>query len=627
MDGSTPARTQHQDASIGRPNPGAQFSAGIGEAARKRDGSREISLLRHLLPYLKRRKVELGFALFFLLLAAGATLALPAAARVLVDGGFSASDREATNRGFMLLIGVAIAMAVFSASRFYFVTRFGERVVADLRGDVYTRLISLSQSFFARIRTGEALSRLTVDAALIETLVTSSGSMALRNSVTITGGLAMMLATSPKLTGLVILIIPAVLVPILTVGRRVRRLSATTQDRLADAAAEASETLDAIETVQAFGREDKAAGHFKDALEASFAAALKRTETRAILTALAITIVFGGIALVLWEGARMVMSGDMTAGALTQFVILAMVIGGGAGSLAEVWGDVQKAAGATGRMMAILDEVPDIGSPAAPVSAPSSAIRGRLEFDAVGFRYPATARQDEDGSQQPIAVEDIRLVIEPGQTVAVVGPSGAGKSTLFRLALRLFDPAIGAVRLDGIDARAMDPRDWRAQFAYVSQNPALFSGTASDNIRYGAPDATEADIILAATQAEADSFIRTRLGGYDREIGDRGKALSGGERQRLAIARALVRKSPVLLLDEATSALDAENEQLVQKAFETAMSGRTTLVIAHRLATVRRADRIIVMEQGRIVETGTHDSLVAAGGLYARLADLQFTAG
>jgi ATP-binding cassette, subfamily B, bacterial len=627
MDGSTPPPQNPSAPVSGRPGTGAQFAAGLGEAARKRESSRELALLGHLWPYLKRRRTELVLALLFLVLAAAATLALPAAARILVDGGFQSGSAAATNRGFIGLIGVAVAMALFSATRYYFVTRLGERVVADIRGDVYARLIGLSQTFFTRVRTGEALSRITVDATLIETLVTSSGSMALRNAITIIGGLAMMVAVSPKLTGLVLLIIPAVLAPILLIGRRVRTLSATAQDRLADAAAEASETLDAIETVQAFGREQVAANRFQAALETSFAAALSRIQVRAILTALAITIVFGGITLVLWEGARSVMEGTMTAGALTQFVILAMVIGGGAGSLAEVWGDVQKAAGATGRMMAILDEVPEIKAPASPAVFPGGRARGRMEFDRIAFRYPVPSDATSDDRATPVAIEDIRLVIEPGETVAVVGPSGAGKSTLFRLALRLFDPLVGAVRLDGIDARDMDPDVWRAQFAYVSQNPALFSGSAADNIAYGAPDATPDAVRRAAEQAEADGFIEARLGGYDRLIGDRGRALSGGERQRLAIARALVRDAPVLLLDEATSALDAENEQLVQKAFDTAMRDRTTLVIAHRLATVRRADRIVVMDGGRIVESGTHDSLVAAGGIYARLAALQFTAG
>jgi ATP-binding cassette, subfamily B, bacterial len=600
-----------------RPSPGALQQELTAEAAAKRGRSSDLRPLTRLLPYLAKRPMDLAAAGLFLALAAGATLALPLAARALVDKGFASATEAAVNQWFAMLVGVALCMAIFSAARFYFVTKLGERVVADLRGDVYDRLISLSPSYYARVRTGEALSRLTVDATLIESLVGSSASIAIRNVVMLIGGLAMMIATSLKLTGMVLLIIPAVLIPLFTIGRRVRTLSTKAQDKVAEASAEASESLDAIETVQAFGREARARERFRFAVEASFSAARKRIAARSLMTAFAIGIVFCGISLVLWYGTRAVMNNAMTPGALTQFVFLAVLIGSGVGALAEVWGDVQKAAGATQRLSEILDEVPDIAAPANPVAA--QAIKtGRVSFDAVAFAYPT----DKDRS----ALKGVTFEVNPGETVAIVGPSGAGKSTLFKLLLRYYDPAAGTIRLDGVNARDMSPQDWRAQFAYVSQNPDLFTGTALDNILFGNGTASEDQARAAAKRAEAAPFIEARLGGYDKPIGDRGRALSGGERQRLAIARALVRDAPVLLLDEATSALDAENERLVQKAFDEAMATRTTLVIAHRLATVQRADRIIVLDQGVVAEQGTHAALIAQGGIYAHLANLQFDA-
>jgi ATP-binding cassette, subfamily B, bacterial len=600
-----------------RPSPGALQRDLNAEAAAKRARTSDLRPLTRLFPYLAKRPLDLAAAGLFLLLAAGATLALPLAARGLVDKGLASATPDMVNRWFLTLMGVALCMALFSAARFYFVTKLGERVVADLRGDVYNRLIGLSPSYFARVRTGEALSRLTVDATLIESLVGSSASIALRNSVMLVGGLAMMLTTSVKLTGMVLLIIPAVLVPIFLIGRQVRKLSTTAQDKVAEASAQASESLDAVETVQAFGQEDYARARFGEAVEASFAAAKRRIAARSLMTAVAIAIVFCGIALVLWDGTRMVMGEEMTAGALTQFVFLAVLIGSGVGALAEVWGDVQKAAGATLRLSEILDEVPDIAAPQNPVTLPK-APQGQVRFTDVAFAYPT----DPDRS----ALKGVTFEVKPGETVAIVGPSGAGKSTLFKLLLRYYDPARGAITLDGIGARDVDPRDWRAQFAYVSQNPDLFTGTALDNILFGNSNASVAQAQSAAAQAEAAPFIEARLGGYDKPIGDRGRALSGGERQRLAIARALVRDAPVLLLDEATSALDAENERLVQKAFDEAMATRTTLVIAHRLATVQRADRIIVLDKGVVAEQGTHAALIAQGGIYAHLANLQFDA-
>lgn len=607
----TPASRVVED----RPSRGALQAELTADAAAKRGRSSDLRPLTRLIPYIQRRPKDLAAAAIFLLLAAAATLALPVAARALVDRGFATATPEAVNQWFLMLVAVALCMAVFSASRFYFVTKLGERVVADLRADVYDRLIGLSPSYFARVRTGEALSRLTVDATLIESLVGSSASIAIRNLVMLAGGLSMMVVTSLKLTFMVLLIIPLVLVPLFTIGRRVRALSTSAQDRVAEAAAEASESLDAVETVQAFGREDYARSRFRQAIETSFTAARRRIAARSLMTAVAIAIVFCGISFVLWEGTRSVLAGSMTPGALTQFVILSVLTGSGVGALAEVWGDVQKAAGATQRLSEILDEVPEIAAPAAPVAFPAEA-PGLVCFKDVAFAYPS------DGERS--ALKGVSFEVKPGQTVAIVGPSGAGKSTLFKLLLRYYDPASGAIEVDGIDARDTDPITWRHRFAYVSQNPDLFTGTAMDNILFGNEGATADMAQDAARRAEAEPFILARLGGYDKAIGDRGRALSGGERQRLAIARALVRDAPVLLLDEATSALDAENERLVQKAFDEAMANRTTLVIAHRLATVQRADWIIVLEDGKVAEQGTHSELVAKGGLYAHLAKLQF---
>ncbi|GIU66740.1 ABC transporter transmembrane domain-containing protein [Candidatus Phycosocius spiralis] len=598
-----------------RPSRGALQAELIAEAATKRGRSSDLRPLLRLIPYIQRRPIDVAAAAIFLILAAAATLALPVAARALVDRGFATATPEAVNQWFLLLVGVALSMAIFAASRFYFVTKLGERVVADLRADVYDRLIGLSPSYFARVRTGEALSRLTVDATLIDSLVGSSASIAIRNLVMLAGGLSMMVVTSFKLTLMVLLIIPLVLVPLFTIGRRVRNLSTSAQDRIAEAAAEASESLDAIETVQAFGRVDYVRGRFRQAIEISFTAARRRIAARSVMTALAISIVFSGISFVLWEGTRSVLEGNMTPGALTQFVILSLLAGSGVGALAEVWGDIQKAAGATQRLSEILDEVPDIAAPLQPKCFPTESL-GWVRFKDVTFAYPS----DSDRN----ALIGVSFEVRPGQTVAIVGPSGAGKSTLFRLLLRYYDPSSGVITLDSVDARDLGPDSWRDRFAYVSQNPDLFTGTAMDNILFGNPYATPKMAQEAARRAEAEPFILSRLGGYDQAIGDRGRALSGGERQRLAIARALVRDAPILLLDEATSALDAENERLVQKAFDEAMTNRTTLVIAHRLATVQRADWIIVLDKGQVVEQGTHYDLVAKGGLYAHLAKLQF---
>lgn len=606
-----------EDVASDRPGRGAVMNESFVAEAGKRAKLRDVRPLRQLAPYLTRRRTDLFWALVFLVCAAGATLSFPLAARSLVDNGFLTGAAGAINARFIEIGVIAGALAVFSAARFYFVSKLGERVVADLRADVYAHLVGLSPGYFHRLRTGEALSRLTTDAMLIETLVGSSASVALRSAITTLGGLALLAATSPLLTGLLVLMVPAILVPVLTIGRRVRTLSTQAQDRLADASSAAAESLDGIETIQAFGREDAARNQFRAAIESAFEASRKRIFVRSMLTALAISLVFGAIAFVLWLGAHQVHAGTMTPGQLTQFVFLAILVSGSAAGLAETWGDVQKAAGATQRLMEILAERPEIAAPARPTPMPTPA-RGDIRFDNVGFSYPT--------ADDRTALRGLSFNVRPGETVALVGPSGAGKSTVFRLLLRFYDPAEGRIFVDGVEARAADPSQWRERFSYVAQDAALFSGSAIDNIRFGREAATTDEIAEAAKAAEAEPFILQRSQGYGAHLGDRAKSLSGGERQRLALARALVRHAPILLLDEATSALDAENERLIQRAIETASRDRTTLIIAHRLATVQRADRILVMDEGRIVEEGRHADLVARGGLYAKLARLQFAA-
>ncbi|MDX2277461.1 MAG: ABC transporter transmembrane domain-containing protein [Hyphomonadaceae bacterium] len=553
-------------------------------------------------------------AALFLVLSTAASLALPLAFRVVIDHGFAAGAAEAVDRAFIGLGAVAALMGIFSAARFYFVSKIGERVVADLRADVYDHLLSLSPEFFARTRTGEVLSRLTVDATLVDTLLGSSASMALRGALTVIGAAAMLVVTNAKLAGLLLLIIPAVVAPMLIFGRRVRKLAAAAQDRVADASALASESLDAIDTVQAFGREDDMRARFRGAVESAFTAARRRVFARAQLTAGATILMFTGASIVLWLGARSVLAGEMSPGMLAQFVLFAVLAAGNGAMLSEVWGDVLRASGATERLSQILAERPEIAAPAQPTPLPKPR-RGAIRFAHVSFNYP--------GSDGQRALRDFSLEVQPGETVALVGPSGAGKSTVFRLLLRFYDPQSGAVSLDGVDARDADPRDWRASFAYVAQDPHLFSLSAADNIRFGDPTAGPAQLEQFARRAEAWEFLAAR-GGLDAAIGDRGRALSGGERQRLSLARALAREAPVLLLDEATSALDANNERLVQAAIAEARKDRTTLVIAHRLATVLSADRIVVMDQGRVVEEGTHSELIAKNGVYAQLAAMQF---
>lgn len=601
----------------GRPSAGALLADQMAEAGAKRAKRRDIRPLARLIPFAMRHKGHALMAVFWLLLSTAASLGLTGLARGAIDHGFEAGGAH-LNLWFVLLGANALFLGLATAARYYFVTRTGERVIADVRKGLFGRILTLDPSFYAQMRTGEVLSRLTTDIALVETLMTTSISYALRNFLTLIGGVILLFFVSPKLTGFVLLIVPFLLGPIFIFGRRVRKLTVASQDRFANAVGFAGESVDAIETVQAFGREQSAIARFGAAVEDAFSASLTRMQARAWMTALIIVVMFGGVTLVLWLGAQDVVAGVMTPGALLQFVLLSVFAAGAVGALGESWGDVQKAAGAMERIEELMRAVPGIAPPAHPSILPQPP-RGELSMSAVGFAYP--------GRPDLPALKGFSLTVRPGETVALVGPSGAGKSTVFRLLLRFYDPQSGMVSVDGVDVRQADPVDVRARFAWVSQETPLFSGSALENIRFGREDATLEEARAVAEKAQALGFIDALPEGFDTPLGERGKSLSGGQRQRLAIARALVRDAPILLLDEATSALDAESERLVQVALDQAMEERTTLVIAHRLATVLRADRIVVMDDGRVVEEGTHDQLVARGGLYARLAELQFRAG
>ncbi|WP_374575816.1 ABC transporter transmembrane domain-containing protein [Phenylobacterium sp.] len=603
----------------GRPSAGAELAQSISEAAGRRGRSRNIGALRRLWPFMTHHKADVAAAGVFLVTATASTLGLSGALRLLVDnltkiraGGGSP---EAVDPWFLLLGGLALVLAASSALRYFFVTKLGERVVADLRKAVYAHILTLDPAFFLTVRTGEVLSRLTTDIQIVESLMSTSISVALRNLLMLIGALIMLVWVSPHLTGLVLLIFPVVLAPLFLFGRRVRKLTASTQDQFAAAVGHAGETLDALETVQAFGRERAAAEVFGGAVETAFATSLRRMTARAAMTAAVIGLVFGGIVAIFWLGVHAGLRGSLSWGALFQFAFLAVMAAGSVGALGETWGDVQKAAGAMERISSLLDAKPSIAAPAQPKALPQPA-RGSISFADVTFAYPA--RPDLP------ALNGFSLSVSPGERVALVGPSGAGKSTVFRLLLRFFDPQAGAVLVDGVDLREADPAEVRARMALVAQDAPLFSGSAVDNIRFGRADADLEAVRAAARAAQAEGFVEALPQGFDTPVGERARSLSGGQRQRLAIARALVRQAPILLLDEATSALDAENEQLVQRALDEAMSGRTTLVIAHRLATVLKADRIVVMDQGRVVEQGAHAQLVAKNGLYARLAALQF---
>ncbi|MDB5933303.1 MAG: transporter [Massilia sp.] len=587
------------------------------------DSNRKGSLaaFKGLLPFLRPYRRQFAMAAIALVLAAGSTLAIPYAFKQMIDLGFGASAGAKSIRNvdatFLALFGVATVLALATAARFYIVSWLGERVTADIRSAVYGHVVNQSPEFFETTQTGEVLSRITTDTTLIQAVVGTSISMALRNVLLFIGGLAMLFVTSIKLSSIILGLLVLVVVPIVLFGRRVRKLSRDSQDRIADASAMAGEILNAMPTVQAFTHEKIESSRFGASVEGAFRTAMKRIRARALLTMFAIVMVFGTIVFVLWLGAHAVLAGTMTGGDLGQFILYASIVAGSIGALSEVMGEAQRAAGATERLLELLSARSEIQDPATPLPLPPRAANGAaLALNGVSFSYPS--RPDT------AALAHLTLSIKPGETVAVVGPSGAGKTTLFQLFLRFYDPQSGAITLDGVDIRQLDLHTLRGAIGIVPQDTIIFSADAMENIRYGRAGATDDEVVQAAKMAAAHEFIERLPQGYKSFLGERGVRLSGGQRQRIAIARALLKNPPLLLLDEATSALDAESERLVQSALEAAMVGRTTVIIAHRLATVQRADRIIVMEDGRIVETGTHSSLVALGGIYANLAALQF---
>ncbi len=591
------------------------MAAGTDEGAVKR---RNLRPLARIFPYLKSYRLLVGGALVSLLLAALTTLTLPIAVRRMIDNGFSAADSDLIANYFSMMIVIAVVLAGASAARYYFVITLGERVVSDLRRDVFAHVARLSPAFFDANQSGEIVSRLTADATQVKSAVGATASMALRNTILGLGALTMMVVTSPKLSGLVILAIPIIVLPLVAFGRSVRRKSRKAQDTLAQASAFASEQIGAVRTMQAFTNVGMVSERFAGAVDSAFEAARSSVLARALLTFFAILTIFSSVVAVLWIGSRDVLSGDLSPGTLGQFLLYALFAAGALGALSEVWGELSQASGAAERLTELLAEEPAIRAPSNPLPLPEPS-RGELAFDGVSFSYPLRPGQ--------AALKNLSFSVRSGETVAIVGPSGAGKSTIFSLILRFYDPDSGRILIDGVELPKADPEAIRARIAIVPQDTTIFAASARDNIGFGRPGASDADIEAAARDAHADEFLARLSGGYGAMLGERGITLSGGQRQRIAIARAILRDAPILLLDEATSALDAESETLVQTALERLMEGRTTLVIAHRLATVLKADRILVIDDGRIIEEGTHASLVARNGVYARLARLQFDRG
>ncbi|WP_022705190.1 ABC transporter transmembrane domain-containing protein [Pseudorhodobacter ferrugineus] len=583
----------------------------------EREKSKKMGALRGLVPFLAPyRRLVIG-AILALILTACVSLALPLAVRRVVDG-FAADNASLLDQYFFAALMIAMLLALGTGARYYLVTRLGERVVADIRKALFDKVMGMSPAFFERLMTGEVLSRLTTDTTLILSVIGSSVSIALRNLLIFLGGMVALLLTSAKLTGLVLLIVPAVIIPIIVLGRRLRVLSRENQDLIATSSGNASEALLSVQAVQAFTHEDPSRAAFADLTEQSFVSAQKRIGTRALMTVIVIFLIFTGVVCVLWIGARDVRAGAMSPGELVQFLIYSVMVAGAVGALSEIWGELQRAAGATERLVELLVTTDSVKDPVSPVALPRP-VKGEISFDAVHFQYPARPETS--------ALDGIDLTVAPGETVALVGPSGAGKTTILQLILRFYDPQKGRITFDGVNLQDMTRSEFRRAIALVPQDPVIFGATARENIRFGRPEATDAEIEAAAKAAAAHDFLTALPQGYDTYVGERGVMLSGGQKQRIAIARAILRDAPVLLLDEATSALDAESERLVQAAVDELSKTRTTIVVAHRLATVKKADRIVVFDAGRIVATGTHDELVQQDGLYARLARLQFTDG